>query len=165
MNFKRLHLMLACSILMLGIRAESRQIEVNCSTNVSLQQAISDGQKVAERNAGWEVMLGGGQSMAPYFGNGSVLLVDEAPMSKLKPGMMVVFEDEAGDLVGHWLMRNEDGRWITRGVNNRRDDPGSLNAHNYRGVIFGVLNSAGEDPAGLAYAAKCGIPRVLGKTR
>ncbi len=165
MNFNLTHALLFFALVTVGLRVESKHIDVNFATNVSLQQAITDGQQVAERNGDWQVMLGGGHSMAPYFGHGSVLLVDVAPMSQLKPGMMVVFEDEVGDLVGHWLIRKENGDWVTRGINNTTDDPSVLNAQNYRGVIFGVLNSSGEDAVGLAYANQLGIQRVLGKSR
>lgn len=138
-------------------------IHVNSKCGVPLHRAIDDARAVAERNDQWEVMLGDGQSMTPYYGAGSVLLVERAPFDELRPGMMVVFRDEAGDLVGHWLVRRENGQWITQGVNNGAPDPRPLIESAYQGVIFGVLRSSGPDATGLAHAANLGLPRVIGK--
>lgn len=103
--------------------------------------------------------------MAPYYGEGSVLLVDRAPYNKLRAGMMVVFRDADGDTVGHWLVRQENGGWVTQGVNNVELDPELLTEANYQGVIFGVLNSRGADAEGLRVASQMQLPRVIGKSR
>jgi len=137
---------------------------VNNHSGVPLKQAIEDARAVAERDHSWHVMLGDGVSMSPYYGSGTVLLVDRAPFRDLQPGMMVVFRDGSGDLVGHWLVGQENGQWITQGVNNATPDRQPLSQGNYEGVIFGVLRSKGADAKGLAHAAKLGLPRVIGKS-
>lgn len=134
-------------------------------TNVSMVRAIQDAEVVAAQNRNWRVMVGDGHSMAPYFHEGSVLLVDRARFDDLKPGMMVVFRDDEGDLVGHWLVSRIRGHWVTRGVNNKRHDPGFMSRPDYEGVVFGVLHSSGQDAEGLAYAQQLSLPIVLGKSR
>lgn len=144
------------------LQAEIRN--VNPTTGVPLKQAIRDALTVAERDADWTVMLGDGVSMSPYYAEGSVLLVDRAPYHKLKEGMMVIFRDNSGDLVGHWLVRQEGNGWVTQGVNNASIDPELMTSSNFVGVIFGVLNSRGADAQGLAYAQQMQLPSVIGKT-
>ncbi|GHC04173.1 S24 family peptidase [Cerasicoccus arenae] len=147
------------------VSLEASNVEVSMHTTVPLKQAIQDAMKVADRNANWEVMLGQGKSMSPYFNSGSVLLVDNAPFRKLKQGMMVVFKDAEGDWECHWLVRKEADKWVTQGVNNASVDPDLIGESNYRGVVFGVLNSAGAEPEGLAYAQSLGLESAIGKTR
>ncbi len=152
------------SIMMFASLAEARTQGIHYQTNVPLCQAIDDAMKAAAYNDNWMVMLGDGQSMTPYFGNGSVVLASRTNYQKLKPGMMVVFR-EGNELVGHWLVAHEQGGWVTRGVNNSAPDPQLMTEGDYVGVIFGVLNSAGADAQGVAYAQQHNLPRVIGKTR
>lgn len=158
-------LTLLFAILTIGIcSAQARVSGVSMLTNVPMAQAINDAQQAADQNAGWMVMLGDGRSMAPYYGKGSVLLVEKTDFSHLKPGMMAVFQDAEGDLVGHWLIRKEGAGWVTQGVNNAALDADLMTQGNYVGVIFGVLKTAGEDATGVAYARQHNLPRVIGKS-
>ncbi|WP_309384804.1 hypothetical protein [Cerasicoccus frondis] len=138
--------------------------EVNLTTNVPLSRVIDDALSVARQNPSWVVMLGSGQSMLPYFGEGSVLLVERARYDELEPGMMAVYLDKSGDLVSHQLIRKVGSSWVTQGVNNAVVDKEYVGAHNYLGVVFGVLNSSGADPVGLAYAKSQGVQLVVGKS-
>ncbi|WP_309383859.1 S24/S26 family peptidase [Cerasicoccus frondis] len=145
--------------------AEGRYLSANIKTDVPMVRAIDDALQAAQHNQSWMVMLGKGVSMDPYYGSSSVLLVSPTPFQKLKPGMMAVFRDADGDLVGHWLVRLEGQGWVTQGANNFSEDPEIMTASAYEGVIFGVLNSAGADAQGMAYAKQLGLPTVIGKSR
>ncbi|WP_309385502.1 S24/S26 family peptidase [Cerasicoccus frondis] len=136
---------------------------VNIRTDVPMPQAIDDALAAAEHNQQWVVMLGDGHSMAPYYGRGSVLMVSPMCFYKLKPGMIAVYRDNSGDLIGHWLIESENGKWVTQGANNRPVDPQLMEKHNYVGVVFGVLNSAGICSEGMAYANVNGLEWVTGK--
>lgn len=132
-------------------------------SDVPFSTAISDALHVAQQKPTWEVMVAKGDSMVPHYGDGSVLVVDALPFENLRPGMIAVFKDAAGDWVGHFIQARGAEGWITRGINNSRADAAELTESNYHGVIFGVLNSAGADAAGLALAQGHGIPTVIGK--
>lgn len=144
---------------------EAQLREVRHQTSVPLTQAIRDAMTVAEKDSDWSVMLGDGGSMSPYFGPGSVVMVDKAPYYKLQPDMIVVFRDAEGDLVGHWLVRKEAEGWHTQGVNNSTEDTQLMDESMYVGVIFGLLHSAGPDAEGLAMADSLNLPRVIGKLK
>jgi signal peptidase I len=88
--------------------------------------------------------------MEPEFGNASLLLVAHAGFDELQPGMVVVYRDQAGDLVAHKVLQATAGGWIVKGLNNDRADPGLVTAENLRGVVFGILN---YDPESTKLAA------------
>ncbi|MEO0796263.1 MAG: hypothetical protein AAFX93_13930 [Verrucomicrobiota bacterium] len=136
---------------------------IDTTTNVTLKQAINDALAAAEYRDHWMVMVGDGTSMDPYYGGGSVLLVSKTNYRCLKPGMMAVFRDREGDLVGHWLIEKVEGGWVSQGVNNGSADSTLVTERSYVGVIFGVLNSAGPDAEGIAYARSNNLPTVIGK--
>ncbi|MGE9297261.1 MAG: hypothetical protein ACQKBV_13340 [Puniceicoccales bacterium] len=133
-------------------------------TDVSLSKAISDAEKVAQSNPNWCVMLADGFSMAPHYGANSVLIIDQTNFRQLEAGMIVVYRDQEGDLVGHQLLARTADGWTAQGVNNPGEDPELVTPSNFRGVIFGVLNTRGADAMGLRIAQQKGLPRVIGKT-
>lgn len=112
---------------------------------VSYRRALADAERVASLNPDWMVMRTAGNSMTPHYGDNAVLVVSKINYRSLRPGMIVVYRDQAGDLVGHTLVAmNADG-WIARGQNNRINDPHPVTPENLVGVIFGVFHSAGAD--------------------
>lgn len=145
-----------------SISAESLPVP---RSGVAIDDAVADGVTVAAMNPAWEVMIGAGKSMAPHYGEGSVLVVDRMPFEQLRPGMMVVFQDRDGDWVGHWLVSRDESGWRTQGANNGSMDPDTLTPERYRGVIFGVLNASDPGPGARNVAAQAGLPVVLGKSR
>lgn len=140
-------------------------ININTRSSVPLKQTINDALKVAQRNPSWVVMLGDDISMDPYYGSGSVLLIDRASYESLRPDMIVVYRDSEGDLVGHWLIQLDADGWVTQGINNLQPDAEKLDRRNYVGVVFGVLNSRGVDAEGISYARSLGLEFVRGKSR
>lgn len=126
------------------------------STTVPLDKAVQEANALVRNFPNWQVMLAGGSSMKPHYSDGDVLLVDKAPLSQIRTGMMVVYLDREGDLVGHTVIDSKDGAFVVRGINNRRDDQEHVTAENYRGVIVGVLHTNGRGATG-------DLPTVLGK--
>jgi len=133
-------------------------------TDVPLTQAIADATRVAQAEESWSVMVADGVSMVPHYGSHSVLIVDRIPFNELRVGMIVVYRNREGDLVGHQLVRRDGAGWWTGGVNNSRLDPEPLEPRNYVGVVFGVLTARGPDRDGIRLARQMGLPTVMGKS-
>lgn len=138
--------------------SSTARAEVELSSDVRASQAYQDALSVAAMNDNWTAIPAEGTSMLPYYDAKSILMIDRASFTQLQPGMMVVYRDRDGDLVGHQLIRKTENGWIARGVNNGSEDPELVTASNYRGVIFGVFHSSGQDTSAFA-----GKERVIGK--
>jgi hypothetical protein len=110
------------------------------SSAVPFVQALADAQKVASTHPGWKVFQAKGQSMEPEFGSFSLLIATNADFSTLRPGMLVVYRDQSGDLVAHRLMAVTTEGWVVKGLNNDKADPGKVTRDNFQGVVFGSLN-------------------------
>ncbi len=92
-------------------------------------------------NDGWQVMIGAGESMAPLFGSHSVLVVDSAPFETLRTGMIAIYRDRSGDLVGHSLKHKDGPGWVAQGFNNWKSDSERVNDSNYVRIVFGVFSA------------------------
>ena len=133
-------------------------------TPISYEKALNDAVKVAGMKKSWSVMRGAGNSMVPFYGENSVLVVEKASFAKLSAGMVAVYKDSKGTLVAHPLTARTDSGWLAQGINNRGQDPERVNEENFVGVVFGVFNaSEGWQESSAKYSAEQ-IPLVYGKT-
>ena len=132
-------------------------------TGVSLDQALSDAQKVAEMNPNWRVMRCTGNSMEPYFGVNSLLLVQSVNFEDLQKGMIVIYRDHEGQLIGHKVATVAPDRVIAQGENNWVRDPEPIVRDNLIGVVFATLHSSGECGNPGARQAVDTLPLVYGK--
>ena len=131
---------------------------------VSFGQALMDAEAVASTNPDWEVARVEGESMAPFFGEHSILVYGPEDFSRIQPGMTVVFDDGAGDLVAHRVLQLEKAGLWTRGTNNFRKDPALVTEENFRGVVIAVFH-AQNVPVGNVYASDGeSLARVYGKS-
>jgi signal peptidase I len=113
---------------------------------VPFTQALADAQQVTNLNSGWKVYVSQGESMLPQIDHNSLLLVAKTDFDKLSPGMLVVYRDNAGDLVSHRLISRTNDGWVAKGLNNYREDPGLVTRDNLQGVVFGTMKyAAGSD--------------------
>jgi len=121
---------------------------------VPYETALGEALRVAAMNPSWTVMRCEGDSMTPYFGEATLMLVQPARLADLRPGMIAVYRDSTGDMVAHNVISIENGSVTTRGVNNDRNDPESVNEANLVGVAFGLIHgsSAGEAGSSLPVA-------------
>ena len=82
--------------------------------------------------------IGSGYSMSPVFSHGEVLDVYGIDYKYLRAGRTVAFQiahDGITEIVAHRLVRmDEHGEWITRGDNNKENDPWRVTSSNYLGV-------------------------------
>lgn len=133
------------------------------SSDVPLNQALDEARIVCQINPKWDVMLGSGTSMHPHFGSGSVLIVDKVNYNALKPGMIAIYRDSDGDLVGHSLVTKHGDKWVTRGNQNSVNDPDKLSNSNYLGVVFGIIQTEDNGKLALSSNELNGVKVVVGK--
>jgi signal peptidase I len=126
-------------------------------SNISMEKALNEAQKIIATNSNWSVVRGAGESMSPFFSSHSLLLINKSTIDSLKNGMIVVYADESGDLVAHQVVKiDATGVW-TKGVNNGSIDPSPVTAKNLAGVVFGTLFTKDNN-------LNASIPTAYGKT-
>ena len=116
------------------------------NSGVPFVQALSDAQSVANMNSNWQVFMIKGQSMEPQFGKNSMLVINKCGFDALRPGMIVIYRDDSGDMVAHRLVEKTADGWIAKGQNNDKADPGRVTASNLQGAVFAIIHyKAGSD--------------------
>lgn len=117
-------------------------------SNGSRREVWQDAELLAAREPGREVLLGAGESMAPVYGDGSVLVTRPIDYRQLRAGMTVVYVNSEGHRVAHRLIRLEDHGWRAQGINNGTPDPELVTPENLVGVVYASLaQDAGATPA------------------
>lgn len=123
--------------------------------SVVMDVAVRDASRVASRLGG-EVVRVSGDSMLPYFGNGSVLVVRKEGFAGLRAGAVAVYRNNFGDVVAHRLESATAGGWTVRGSNNREADSTVVTEANFLGTVYVVFHS---DASAVA-AASAKVPVV-----
>jgi hypothetical protein len=102
--------------------------------------AWKDAERLAAQSEGGSPAVGRGESMAPVFGDTTMLVLTEIPFDDLEPGMMVAYRNERGVQVVHQLVRRTSrGEWQARGINNPAPDHERITRANYLGVVYAAL--------------------------
>ena len=90
---------------------------------------------------GWSQAVVMSGSMEPEIPVGALVLIRE--QSSYTSGDVVVYEDDAGNLITHRLLRMEDGKAVTKGdANNVEDEP--IETEQILGKVRAVLPGAGD---------------------
>jgi len=108
---------------------------------VSKRDAIGAGGRIERAAEGRRIAVGGGESMAPIYGDGTVIVTDPIAYEDLEVGMIVAFVNPGGIQVVHQLIRKEWEGWVTRGLNNFHEDSGFLTEANLIGVVYAVFQA------------------------
>jgi hypothetical protein len=119
-------------------------------SNGSRREVWQDAELLAAREPGREVLFGAGESMAPVYGDGSVLVTRPIDYRQLRPGMTVVYINGEGRRVAHKLIRLEDHGWRAQGINNAAPDSDLVTPENLVGVVYASL----AEDAGATSAAE-----------
>lgn len=91
-----------------------------------------------------------GDSMRPFFDSGALLVAKPIDLAALRPGMIVVYENDERKRVVHQVIRAVSGGWEVRGANNVRADRSLVTSGNLRGVVYGVFHALGSSAGALA---------------
>jgi signal peptidase I len=136
------------SVLMAGCASHAQTTARPRVSNGSRREVWQDAELLAAREPGREVLFGAGESMAPVYGDGSVLVTRPIDYRQLRPGMTVVYINVEGRRVAHRLIRQEDHGWRAQGINNAAPDSDLVTPENLVGVVYASLaQDAGATPA------------------
>lgn len=85
--------------------------------------------------------LGMGDSMAPLYGENTVILIGPIEFEDLEPGMNVAYRNRRHQIVIHQLVRKEGSAWVAKGINNPSEDREKVTRTNILGVVYTVVYS------------------------
>jgi hypothetical protein len=110
------------------------------SSDVTRLAAWRDAEKLAEEGSGRSPAAGRGQSMAPLYGDNTMLIISKVDFAALAPGMIVAYVNRRGFQVVHRLVeQNRRGEWVVQGFNNERIDADTVTPFNLVGVVYASL--------------------------
>jgi len=109
------------------------------------REAWHDAELLAAIEPGRDVLLGAGDSMAPIYGDGTILVIRPVAFEDLREGMTVVYLNSEGRRVAHRLVRHEQEGWRAQGLNNRDPDSELVTARNLVGQLYASLARPPED--------------------
>ena len=92
--------------------------------------------------AGRHMGSGAGDSMAPVYGENTMLVITPIEFDELEQGMIVAYRSKDGRRIVHRLEYKQGDRWIARGLNNQALDPEPVTRDNLLGVVYAVLTAA-----------------------
>lgn len=104
-----------------------------------------DAELLAAIEPGRDVLFGAGDSMAPVYGDGTVLVIRPVAFEDLREGMTVVYLNSDGRRVAHRLVRREQEGWRAQGLNNREPDPELVTMENLVGQLYASLARPVDD--------------------
>lgn len=139
--------LLRLALVLVGFAGARVSAMVLPTTPVSLDTALRDARAMVADRVGFEIMRVSGRSMLPFFGDGSVLVVKKIPAAKLRPGMVVVYQNRFGETVAHRVVGGNATGWTVRGYNNEASDSTAVTEANLIGVVYATLHSNGQAPA------------------
>lgn len=113
-------------------------------SNVTTDKALSEAEWLISVNRGWEVFRAKGDSMHPVYGENSLLLISHTTFENLREGMIALYVDGDGDIVGHRLTQRDASGWRAKGTFSNRIDPNTIHPANYVGVVAAVMHTSGS---------------------
>jgi len=93
------------------------------------------------RSQGRVTGRGMGQSMAPLYGDNSIVVTNPIEWEALQPGMVVVYRNNQGRNVAHKLSHREGQNWVTGGINNQHADTDRVTPQNLIGVVYATFHT------------------------
>ncbi len=139
---------------LIGICAASCETVENSFSAIHPASTVDKATTVsAARSVRWGVTdgtlrQGEGISMAPIFGDNTVLVITPIDFDQLEEGMIVAYSNKWGDQIVHQLVKRDGKRWVARGLNNARADAEPVTPKNLIGVVYAVFNSNNTSTAG-----------------
>ncbi len=122
------------------------------STRVSRREVWHDAELLAGLEPGRDVLVGAGDSMAPVYGDGTILVIRPVSFNELHEGMTVVYLNSEGRRVAHRLVQHEERGWRARGLNNPEPDDELITPQNLLGQVYASLaHEPDETKAGAAH--------------
>ena len=131
---------------------------------VAFDGAVSDAFAVAENRPELSVVRIAGESMLPYFGDNSVVVVKKIDAARLRVGMIAVYVNRFGEKVAHRVIGSVAGGWQVKGYGNKQPDSTTVNAGNLLGIVYATFNCTGKAPVAVAASNLPAIETVYAAT-
>jgi signal peptidase I len=125
---------------------------VAAGRGVAIDAALSDALVVAAHRPAMSVVRVAGESMLPYFGDDTVIVIKKIDAARLRVGMIAVYVNRFGEKVAHRVIGAVDGGWQVKGYNNDRPDSTVVSSSNLLGIVYATFNSMGRTPVSIASA-------------
>lgn len=109
------------------------------SANISRLQAWKDAELIASLGEGRLEVVGTGDSMAPVYGESTILVISRIAFEALQPGMTVAYANLRGRRVVHQLLVKDRRGWRIQGLNNATEDKERVTRENLIGVVYASL--------------------------
>lgn len=117
------------------------------SSDVRRVRAFQDAERIAAADKGRSSAVGQGESMAPIFGDTTMLVLTRVPYEQLEAGMIVAYRNRRGVQVVHRLLeRTRQDGWRVQGINNPHEDAEPVTRSNYIGVVYASLVHGDDAP-------------------
>lgn len=126
-------------------------------SGVSISMAAEEAARIIHYNSDWTIYRVDGDSMHPHYGANSLLIVNKVSIERLRKGMIVLYRDHDGDVVGHSVATIDASGVRAKGTYTDELDPNPVTRDNLIGVVVGVMHSKSNSNA---LSEK---PLVLGK--
>lgn len=114
------------------------------SSTASKREVLAAAVALERQEEGRSAATGAGSSMAPIYGENTVIVTTPITFEELEAKMVVAFISEKKGRVIHQLTRKTRFGWRSQGLNNSAEDEGYVTAENLIGVVYGVFQSSGE---------------------
>lgn len=110
------------------------------SADVARLEAWKDAERVAAAAPGRAPAVGKGTSMAPLYGDNTMLVMVQVPFEELAAGMVVAYRSSRGHQIVHRLVElTRRGDWRAAGLNNPQEDVERVTRDNLIGVVYASL--------------------------
>jgi len=116
------------------------------TANVSKLDAWRDAELLSSRSPGRSAAVGSGESMAPVYGDATMLVIAPVAFGDLEPGMTVAYQNLRGRRVVHQLLERTPAGWRVQGLNNGAADRERVTRDNLLGVVYASLHSDRPNP-------------------
>lgn len=109
------------------------------TANISKLQAWKDAELIASLGEGRLEVIGTGDSMAPVYGENTILVISRIAFDQLQSGMTVAYTNQKGHRVVHQLLAKDRLGWRIQGFNNEVEDRDRVTQENLIGVVYASL--------------------------
>jgi hypothetical protein len=116
-------------------------------SGISISVAAEESARITELNFSWTIYRAAGDSMHPHYGANSLLIVNKVSISDLRKGMIVLYRDHEGDVVGHSVAAMDESGIRAKGTYTDKLDPTPITSENLIGVVLGVMHANSESNA------------------
>lgn len=126
--------------------AASRGLGTTPAT-AGLEVALRDAYALAGQYPEAQVVRVSGDSMAPFFRDGAVLVLRPVAATALRPGVIAAYTNRFGETVVHRVVKATPDGWQVKGYHNRQADSTPVTLANLKGAVYAIFHPHSTAPA------------------